>query len=145
MSHFYGSTYGYDEIDPFSEIPFTVDLASDTSGRVQLAARNEYPRAQAVDLPAPLPSLTERGIVRQLRDPGLPPSTVNDTTVESERFRGKRERFRGDFDLFEPGNLQVVLFFLLIMIIVVQIKIYTTMDTMIKLHMLRPGYQPVTI
>jgi hypothetical protein len=151
MSFSPGNSWGYDEVSPYDEIPFSFDLASTENGRTILAAKDEYPQIQAVEYPGPLPTLTDRGIVRALVNPSLPPSG-DDTTVQ-ERFRGgrkksARERFRdlrdlGDFDIFSADNVQIVLLLLLIMVIVIQIKIFTTMETMIKLRMMTPGQYPL--
>lgn len=139
MSYLDGVNFGTDQISPYEQIPFYTDLAvssDDGPARTVLAARDVYPRVQSTETTT-LPALSERGVVRVLTDP-----TIAHTPVLIDN-RLKKERFHAGHEVGHAGrtghakfniddNIHMILLFLLVMIIIIQVRMLTTMDVLLR-------------
>ena len=126
--------------------------------KVILAARNEYPINQMMDHNEQLSAITEKVMTKKLRDPNYVAPPAQKTSSAVEGFFGthasnNRDYSRGGLyssleepketfklrnmkEKFTSGNddLLIIILFVFIIILALQIKTYTVIDTLIKLN-----------
>ncbi len=113
-----GSSFGYDEIIPYDEIPFSgfeLGQFNEAEGKPILVGYNEYPQHKKIKLDLDSKVSEERAIIDV-----------------KETFRGLRNSIKMD-------DYTLILLFIGLMILVIQIKMFWTMDMMLRVNI---AYQP---
>lgn len=108
----FGDSYGYDEINPYDEIPITFEQVQLNSGRPMLLSRNEYPRLDAGLPTGQMDAVTQKNISRRVTAP-----------------LGMIEGFGTQYAPFSQGinlsseDIQVIILFLLVVVVCMQMRI----------------------
>lgn len=105
----FGDSYGYDEINPYDEIPITFEQAQLSSGRPMLLSRNEYPRLDAGIPQGQMDAVAQRNISRQVSAPG-----------------GMVEGFASSRTMglnLNQEDIQMIILFLLVVVVCMQMRI----------------------
>jgi hypothetical protein len=117
-----GSSYGYDTISPYDQIPLSFESVILPSEKKILAAYNEYPILQNTKI-TQLP-LSEQTASKKIETPS-----------------GMIEGFRPSIKL-DKNDIQLIILFLLIVVCVLQAKMMMTMDFLLKsqfsIHVIPP-------
>lgn len=114
-----GSSFGYDQIAPFDQIPIQFELGTLDSDppRTVLVAPQEYPRPSVVRPLAQTDPVTEKRLVKKIVEPWK-----------------VQEGFSGIVKQFSQTDLNLFLLFLLIIVVVLQVKNTMQLDMLMRLQ-----------
>jgi hypothetical protein len=131
MSFLDGVSYGTDQISASPHLPLEYHM-SEWDGHKILATRNEYPRIQATDYKMQMPKISDKPLVKKLKDPDIQEIIV--AAVE-----GKKEYFQNLGKSLDENNMLVLMLFIVVVMLVIQIKTFTTLDILMKLQLAGPS------
>lgn len=145
-----GSRFGYDEISPFDDVNLSFTMAVDDDNSSVLVARNEYPVRSIVKPIDQTDQLSEVNLVKTMKNPYtsiLTGSKYNPN--DTEAFTGSRFLTRlgggGQRTLsLTNDDMQLIMFFLLIISVVMQIKSYMALDLFTKLTLHQKNFNNLT-
>lgn len=107
-----GTSFGYDEINPYDHIPISFEQISLPSGTQFLASQNEYPIFSTTTPSAQMHTITDQSLVTRATTP-----------------LGMVEGFRdAPIAKFNKDDVQLILIFIVIVIGILQIKMMIQMD-----------------
>lgn len=130
-----GSKFGYDDISPYEDYPINFSMAIDDDNSSVLVAKNEYPLRSVIKPIDQTDQLSEVSLVKTLKNPYtaiLTGAKYNPNDAESFTSTRHGHHHKKTLSLTND-DIQLIMFFMLIISVVVQIKSYMAIDLMTKM------------
>jgi hypothetical protein len=149
MSHLDGIHFGYDQISSQDHIPLMYDM-QEWEGRSDmpiLTALNEEPIVEKHNFPDYVLKIGDKPLIKNAKNPKVDPRPeLGPLQSKKEQFYGAMNTLGGLGGLgpiggiggtvlgnIQSGDILIVLLFMLVLIIAIQVRTITMLDTMLKI------------